>query len=71
MISMEEFCMRQGKTQLQMLFIVLSDGEWHWTDELAEKVGPRFSVSIQTARESGHNIERVQEGRQNRYRWAH
>lgn len=61
--------MRQRKTQLQSLLALLSDGEWHWTDELAREVGHRFSVSIQAAREAGYDIKRVREGRQNRYRW--
>lgn len=61
--------MEQRKTQLQKLLNVLSDGEWHWTDELVREVGHRFSVSIQAARSKGYNIPSpVREGRQNRYR---
>lgn len=61
--------MKQRKTQLQKLLQLLSDGECHWTDEMVAQVGHRFSVSVQAAREKGHDIRCVREGRQNRYRW--
>lgn len=60
--------MKKSENQLQKLLRVLADHEWHWTEELISEVGHRFSVSIQSAREQGHNIERVREGRQHRYR---
>lgn len=71
MIFLEEESVKQRETQLKKLLTVLSDGEWHSTNELVEKVGHRFSVSIQAAREQEQDIRRVREGRQNLYRWFH
>lgn len=60
--------MKKNETQLEKLLRLLSDHEWHWTDELIAEVGHRFSVSVQSAKEKGHKIKREQEGRQHRYR---
>nr|RNJ65625.1 MAG: hypothetical protein EDM05_30230 [Leptolyngbya sp. IPPAS B-1204] len=30
------------KTKVDLLLEVLADGDWHWGDELAKKVGRRF-----------------------------
>lgn len=39
------------------LIDLLSDGKWHTSQELAEKISFRFGATIHTARKSGYNIE--------------
>lgn len=54
---------RLKKTKISLLVEFLSDGEWHWGDELAlpEKVGWRFGDAVDKARGKGYPIitERV------------
>jgi biotin operon repressor len=46
-------------TMLEKLTAVLSDGDWHSTAELVEKVGHRFSATMHTAiRKQGYKIEK-------------
>ena len=56
------------KSKIDLLLEVLSDGEWHWADELAVKVGWRFADPVQRARLKGHLIETDRVGLQHRYR---
>lgn len=55
-------------TKLDLLLAVLEDGEWHWGDELAAKVGWRFGATVQEARGKNHPVEREQLGSRHRYR---
>lgn len=46
-------------TQLERLSAVLSDGNWHSTEELVQEVGHRFSATIHTAsKKHGYRIEK-------------
>lgn len=46
-------------TMLEKLTFVLSDGHWHSTAELVEKVGHRFSATLHTAiRKHGYKVEK-------------
>jgi hypothetical protein len=36
-------------TMFEKLMLVLSDGNWHTTEELVQKVGHRFSATIHIA----------------------
>lgn len=46
-------------TQLQRLSSVLSDGNWHSTEELVQEVGHRFSATMHTAiKKHGCRIEK-------------
>jgi hypothetical protein len=56
------------KTKLDLLLETLSDGEWHWGDELAVKVGWRFGATIKERRTKHHPIETERLGLQHRYR---
>jgi len=56
------------KTKLDLLLEVLSDGEWHWNDELAVKVGWRFGATIKEGRTKSYLIETERVGLQHRYR---
>lgn len=56
------------KTKVELLLEALSDGEWHWNDELAGKVGWRFGDPVMKARRKGYPIDRDRIGLQHRYR---
>ncbi|MBN4002815.1 hypothetical protein [Nostoc sp. LPT] len=56
------------RTKVDLLLEVLSDGEWHWGDELAVKVGWRFGDPVDKARERGYPIIRERLGLKHRYR---
>ena len=44
---------------LEKLTLVLSDGKWHSTEELVEKVGHRFSATMHVAiKQHGYRIEK-------------
>jgi hypothetical protein len=46
-------------TQLEKLTTLLSDGEWHSTEELVQSVGHRFSATIHTAtKRHGYQIQK-------------
>ncbi len=61
--------MRKPKeTKVDLLLKVLSDGEWHWGDELAEKVGWRFGDPVDKARDKGYPIKTDRVGLKHRYR---
>lgn len=46
-------------TMLEKLNLVMSDGNWHSTEELVEKVGHRFSATVHTAiKKHGYKIEK-------------
>ena len=61
--------MRHKKTtKVDLLLEVLSDGEWHWGEELAVKVGWRFGQPVKTARANGYPIESERVGLPWRYR---
>jgi hypothetical protein len=46
-------------TQLEQLSLVLSDGNWHSTEELVQEVGHRFSATMHTAiKRNGYRIEK-------------
>lgn len=49
----------QDLTMLEKLTLVLSDGNWHSTEELVEKVGHRFSATMHVAiRQHSYRIEK-------------
>ncbi len=56
------------KTKVAVLLDILSDHEWHWSDELAAKVGWRFGATIKEARYQGHQLETDNEGKKWKYR---
>ncbi len=56
------------RTKVDLLLEVLSDGEWHWGDELAVKVGWRFGDPVDKARERGYPIIRERLRLKHRYR---
>lgn len=56
------------KTKVELLLDLLSDHDWHWNDELAEKVSWRFGATIKEARDQGHSIDTDRDGRKWRYR---
>lgn len=56
------------KTKLDLLLEVLADGEWHWSDELASKVGWRFGATVKEARYKHYPIKTDRVGLQHRYR---
>jgi hypothetical protein len=61
--------MQQSKvTKVDLLMDVLNDGEWHWADELATKVGWRFGATIKEARNKSYTIETNRIGLNHRYR---
>lgn len=45
-------------TTLEKLMLVLSDGNWHSTEELVQEVGHRFSATIHRAKQRGDRIEK-------------
>lgn len=45
-------------TQLKELTSLLSDGQWHSSQELAEKVSWRFGAVIHAARKQGYQVEK-------------
>jgi hypothetical protein len=45
-------------TTLEKLLRVLSDGNWHSTEELVQEVGHRFSATIHVAKQRGDRIEK-------------
>jgi hypothetical protein len=47
----------RGKPNLQKLLAVLSDEQWHSSDELALKVSFRFGHTIFEARKKGYPVE--------------
>ena len=47
-------------TTLEKLMQVLSDGNWHSTEELVQEVGHRFSATIHVAKQKGDRIEKHQ-----------
>lgn len=59
------------KTKVELLLEALSDGDWHWGDELAlpEKVGWRFGDAKHKAQQQGYLIETDRVGLKHRYRW--
>ena len=56
-MQFEEFFVRnRGEvfmTTLETLRVVLSDGDWHATEELVKKVGHRFSATMHVAKQKG------------------
>lgn len=59
------------KTKAELLIEVLSDGQWHWGDELAQadKVGWRFGDAVDKARgKKGFPIIRERVGLKHKYR---
>jgi hypothetical protein len=44
-------------TNLERLIAVLKDGQWHSSDELANKVSWRFGHTVFEARKKGYSIE--------------
>jgi len=51
--------LNQDLTMLEKLTLVLSDGNWHSTEELVERVGHRFSATMHVAiRKHGYRIEK-------------
>ncbi|BAU12841.1 hypothetical protein LEP3755_33730 [Leptolyngbya sp. NIES-3755] len=58
----------KGPKKLDLLIEALSDGEWHWGDELARTVGHRFGATIKDARNKGYLIKTDRVGLKNRYR---
>jgi hypothetical protein len=55
-------------TKLDLLLEVLSDGNWHWGEELATQVSWRFGATIEVARKKGYRIETDRVGKQHQYR---
>jgi hypothetical protein len=55
-------------TKMDLLLSVLSDGDWHWGDELATKVSWRFGAAIGEARKRGNEIQTDRIGLKHRYR---
>jgi len=45
-------------TTIEKLQTVLSDGNWHSTEELVQEVGHRFSATIHVAKQRGDRIEK-------------
>jgi hypothetical protein len=60
--------MESKKTKLELLLAALSDGDWHWGDELANRVSWRFGATVHIARKKGYLIDQEQIGRAHRYR---
>ena len=54
--------MKHKKTKLELLLEALSDGNWHWSDELVIKVGHRFGATIKDARDKGYPIQSKRDG---------
>jgi predicted nucleotidyltransferase len=47
----------RGVTKLEQLISLLSDGKWHSSQEISEKVAWRFGHTIYEARKQGYQIE--------------
>lgn len=58
----------RAPTKMDLLLSLLSDGQWHSTDQLIEEVGHRFSATVHLARQAGHKIERRRDGFDNEWR---
>ena len=56
------------RTKVEILLDLLSDYEWHWSDELASKVGWRFGATIKEARYRQYPIETKKDGASWKYR---
>ncbi len=56
------------KTKVDLLIEVLSDGEWHHSDELATKVSHRFGDAKHKAVKQGYPVERKDVGKDHWYR---
>jgi hypothetical protein len=53
----------------ERLMLVLSDGDWHTTEELVQKVGHRFSATIHNAiKKHFCKIEKRKDSR-NKFEW--
>jgi hypothetical protein len=48
----------QEEAELKKLLVVLDDGQWRSMDELASKVGSRFSQVVAEACQKGYSIEK-------------
>lgn len=59
---------KRKKTKVELLLEVLRDGDWHWGDELAEKVGYPFGDAKYKAEKQGYLIDKDQVGLKHRYR---
>ncbi len=55
-------------TKLALLIALLGDYDWHWAEELANKVSWRFGATIKEARYKGYSIETDPVGKKHRYR---
>ncbi len=40
------------------LLELMSDGDWHSSEELVEKISHRFSATMHVLRKRGHNFEK-------------
>lgn len=47
-------------TNLEKLILILKDGKWHSSDELAAKVSFRFGHTVFEARKKGYLVEKRQ-----------
>lgn len=47
-------------TNLEKLIVLLKDGKWHSSDELAAKVSFRFGHTVFEARKKGYLVEKRQ-----------
>ncbi|MBE9182548.1 hypothetical protein IQ268_28770 [Oculatella sp. LEGE 06141] len=56
------------KSKIELLLEALADGEWHWGQELAAKVGWRFGDPVMRAKRKGYLIDVDRVGLQHRYR---
>ena len=60
---------KRKKTKVELLLEVLADGNWHWGEELAIKVGYRFGDPIYKARHRLNcQIEKARIGLKHKYR---
>ncbi|MGI0488784.1 type VII toxin-antitoxin system MntA family adenylyltransferase antitoxin [Pantanalinema rosaneae CENA516] len=57
-----------GTTNLEQLISLLSDGKWHSSRELAEKVSWRFGHAVYEARKQGYQVEKHQTNNCSEYR---
>ncbi|WP_017306107.1 hypothetical protein [Spirulina subsalsa] len=57
------------KTLPEQMIELMSDGAWHSTEELVEKISHRFSATMHILRKQGYKFDkRPLEGRQHEYR---
>jgi predicted nucleotidyltransferase len=54
--------------RLELLLKILSDGKWHWGEDLASEVTWQFGAIIKEARDRGYLIETNQVGKRFQYR---